>query len=271
MLARLSNGLRVFIALLGAGAVLAPGLVSGCGTSPAPAAPMKPAPVEDASIHLVTVVTAGGGSGVRPADAGGNPLGDLPEAGSSSGGGSPMTGSSSGAGSDDGSADDGSDGEADAGPPPVPNCTSTYVAPPCGMTADGTATTCDLRSNTCCITISLDERCIPGANAKCNSNEAAVHCSNACDCFNGNVCCGVINTLVGAVQTICQDIPDGGLCNPHPPTNTQASGQLCTTDDECKNGQGCINQTCEFGAVLNVCGLQSQDPFDCMPTAQTNP
>ncbi len=267
MFARPSNGLRVFIALVGTSAVLAPGLVSGCGSSSSPTAPVKPAPVVDASIRLVTVVTAGGGAGSSSGDSGGNPLGDLPDTGmgSSSGGGTMMTGSSSGA--DDGSADDGTaDGEADAAPPPVPNCTNNYVAPPCGMAADGTPTTCDLRSNTCCITISLAERCIPGANAKCNSNEAAVHCSNACDCFGGNVCCGVINTLVGAVQTICQDIPDGGLCNPHPPTNTQASGQLCTTDGECKNGQGCIHQTCELGATLNVCGLQSQDPFNCMAT-----
>jgi hypothetical protein len=54
-----------------------------------------------------------------------------------------------------------------------------------------------------------------------------------------------------------------GLCSPHPPTNTQASAQLCAVDAECKNGGACIFQTCQFGAMLHLCGLQSGDPFDC--------
>jgi hypothetical protein len=269
MPARLSNGLRIFVALLGSAIPLAPALASGCGTSSdTPAA--KP-PIVDATapadVRLVMVVTGGGGaaSSSSSSSGSGNPLGALPEAGSSSGGGSSSSGGSPE--SDGGSESDGSDDGSDAAAP-APNCPN-YVAPPCGGPND--TSPCDLRSNTCCITLTLQERCIPGAAAKCNSNEAAIHCANACDCSGGNVCCGVANVLVGAVQTVCQSIPDGGLCNPHPATNTQASAQLCNVNaamPECKNGQNCIAQTCEYGANLSICGLQSQDPFDCIPQDQ---
>jgi hypothetical protein len=263
MPARQSNGLRVFVALLGTVVPLAPGVVSGCGSSgssasPAPSATTTATTPLDATVPLVMVITSGGGAPTSSSSSsGGNPLGDLPESGSTS---------SSGGSSDDGSASDG--GSTDSGDGSLsesgstPNYCPDYVAPLCGL-INGVLSPCDLRSNTCCVTVALAERCIPGAGAKCNNNEATIHCSQACDCSGGDVCCGVANTLVGAVQTVCQSIPDGGLCNPNPQTNTQASAQFCKTDGECKNGQACIAQTCEFGAMFNICGLQSQDPFAC--------
>src|SRR5450432_965038 len=131
MPARQSNGLRVFIALLGTVIPLAPGLVSGCGSSGSAA----PAPVvpDDATIPLRMVVTGGGGGASSSGGAIQNPFGDLPD-GSGSGSGS---GGSSGDGSDDGTADggapsDGSSSDApDSGPPPG-TCVN-YVAPLCGV------------------------------------------------------------------------------------------------------------------------------------------
>jgi hypothetical protein len=122
---------------------------------------------------------------------------------------------------------------------------------------------CDLRSNTCCVDLNFNARCIPGADAKCNSNEATGHCLQECECPTGTVCCGVENTLVGVVQTSCQNIPDGGHCSPYPQTSYSASAQLCAFNSECKNGEDCITQTCIYNVVVQVCGLQSQAPFSC--------
>jgi hypothetical protein len=252
-----SNGLRVLIALFGTLAALATGLASGCGGDDASEVPKpKPATSADATVPLVMVVT-GGGIAPSPdgsSSSGGitNPFGDI-DSGSSSGP------SSSSGGSDDGSMSDDAGDMVEAGPPPA-FCPATYLPIPCGTDAGDT---CDLRSSTCCVTLSLNERCLIGRNAKCASNEASGHCTNACDCPNGQVCCGVINELVGVATASCQSIPDGGLCNPHPPTNTQASAQLCNVDAECRNGQPCIFQTCALGAMFHLCGLQTGDPYDC--------
>ncbi len=259
-----SNGLRVLVASVGTALFIlaAPlwlaALPAGCGSSDdsSAAPPSKPPPPADATIPLVMVVTGGGGgpSADGSSSSGGfsNPFGDLPD-GSSSGGGPP-----------DGSValNDGSnmaDVELpDTGPPP-PFCPATYVPIPCGANPGDT---CDLRLNTCCVTLDLQETCVP-LSTQCNTMQASVHCENACDCSGGQVCCGVVNELVGVAQTVCQSVSDGGLCQPSPATNTQAAAQVCTVDAECKNGEPCIFQTCQFGAMFHLCGLQSGDPFDC--------
>jgi hypothetical protein len=254
-----SNGsrrLQAFVAILGVVLPFGPTLIGGCGSSSAAPAPAAPGPTvtSDAAVPQVTVITYGGGGGSSGAMIS-NPFG-----GSSSGS------SSSGSGTIDSGADDGpdDDGATDGGVPEgsvVAKCDDTYLPPQCGDTA---ADTCDLRSNTCCVNLSLVARCIPGANADCAKNEATIHCTQACECGGGDsVCCGVENQILGVVTTQCQTVVDGGLCNPHPQTATQASAQLCKDSSECKNGKGCILQSCEFNAVLSVCGLQSQDPFDC--------
>jgi hypothetical protein len=256
-----SNGskrLRAFVVILGVVLPFGPALVGGCGSSSAPA-PMATAPTvtADATVPLVMVVTAGGGGASSSGAMIVNPFGGTSSGGSS---GSSSSGSPTDSGSDDasdgGPASDASDGgSSEAATNSCPN----YVAPMCGTTP------CDLRANTCCVTFSLQARCIPGANAACNSNEATLHCTQGCECSGGDSCCGVENTILGVVQTECQAIPDGGLCNPHPQTTTQASAQLCKDTSECKNGLACLAQSCIYGAMLSVCGLQSQDPFDCTP------
>jgi len=265
--ARGRHGLRVLAALLSTLVPLAPGLVSGCGSSGSVAPPTPTVQIaSDAAIPLVMVVTGGGGA---PTSSGSgsssgaiqNPLGDLPVPDSGSSSGASSSGSGSGALSDDGSSVNLSDGALDA--PAVienttPTCSSDYVVSMCGLDP------CDYRTSTCCVDIQLNTRCIPGNKSKCNSNEASIHCLQACECDVGRVCCGVANTILGIVTSECQSIPDGGLCNPHPMTNTQASEQLCGTDEECTAGQGCIKQTCEYGVTLKLCGLQSEMPYDCM-------
>jgi hypothetical protein len=218
----------------------------------------------DATIPLITVVTGGGGAPTSSGSSSGaiqNPFGDLPDTGSSSGASS--SGSGSGGASDDGSADSGpSDGAVEAPANTTPDCPADYTVPNCGNAP------CDYRSNTCCVNVQFQTRCIPGNKSKCNSVEASIHCLQACECGGGEVCCGVLNTILGEVTTECQSIPDGGLCNPHPATNTQISEQLCATDTECTAGQGCILQTCEYGVTTAICGLVSQAPFNCVPYGQ---
>jgi hypothetical protein len=217
----------------------------------------------DATIPLVTVITGGGGAPTSSGSSSGviqNPFGDLPDTGSSSGT-SSSGGSSSGGASDDGSAD-ASDGAVQPPPNTTPNCPADYAVQNCGNAP------CDYRSNTCCINVQFQTRCIPGNKSKCNSDEASIHCLQSCECGGGQACCGVLNTILGEVTTECQSIPDGGLCNPHPATNTQISEQLCGTNEECTAGQGCILQTCEYGVTTAICGLISFAPFNCVPYGQ---
>ena len=249
-----SNGLRLSFCLAVAFLPIGAGLMFGCGGDDAEVAPPPKQGPADATVPLVMVVTGGGGAPTSSSSSGGvkNPFGDLPDAGSSSGMGLD-SGSSSGGPGDGSISDDASDGGADALPPS--NCPTTPI--PCGANPGDT---CDLRTKTCCVTLDLQESCLTSCDPM---RQAAVHCTNTCDCSGGQVCCGVINQIVGVVQSVCQTVADGGFCNPNPPTNTQASAQLCTVDSECKNGEQCIFQTCEFGAMFHLCGLQSQDPFDC--------
>jgi hypothetical protein len=142
---------------------------------------------------------------------------------------------------------------ADAAPPP-PGICDDYVVTNCGTSP------CDLRSNTCCVTLAFATRCLKGTNAKCNTNEATLHCSNGCECTGGTSCCGVSNTIAGAIQSECQNVPNGGNCQPYPSTTTMASAQFCKADSQCKNGQGCITQTCTYSGVsatFDICGLQA--------------
>ena len=81
-------------------------------------------------------------------------------------------------------------------------------------------------------------------------------CSQACDCPTGQVCCGTENGA--AATTSCQTVASGGSC-----PGGAMGAQLCAVDSECANGAGCLAQTCTAGANLNLCGLQSQSPFDC--------
>jgi hypothetical protein len=297
MSARFSTGTRPFFAILGAFVAVAPSLGSGCGSSSASTAtPSKPDASVDASVGaggsdgghagpaIVTVVTAGGGANGAssgsvnlfggplddsgtPSDDSGSVSGDSGSApdtsssssssGSSSGSSSSSSGSSSGSG---GSMDSGSDGSMDSGSDGYVSYCDTYTSPMC---AGGP---CDLKTHTCCITFTLAERCLAGANAKCASNEASVHCATACDCSNGQSCCGVIDTLVGSVESSCQSLSasvSGGNCQPYPETVSQASAQLCALSGECQNGQPCIHQTCVYGAQFYLCGLHSESPYNC--------
>jgi hypothetical protein len=68
------------------------------------------------------------------------------------------------------------------------------------------------------------------------------------------------STLSGSAT--CQSVPNGGSCS-GPATSTTATAQLCEQDEECKNGQACISQSCVFGAMFKLCGLQSQKPYSC--------
>ncbi|MGH7269911.1 MAG: hypothetical protein ACREJ3_05720 [Polyangiaceae bacterium] len=245
------------------------GLLCGCGTSAStPAAGNR----RDASVGFAMVVTAGGGAAASSSGGGAivNPFGNLPDAagsgvssgsgsldaagsGASSGGDAAGSGASSGGDAAASGSDGGSSGAADASA----GVCSSYTAPMCGTTP------CDLRSNTCCVQFSLAARCIAGKNAQCASNEVTVHCLQACECGGGESCCGVENTLLGVVTSTCQNVPSGANCQPYPQTNTQAAAQLCQMTSECQNGQPCTAQTCIYGAMLKICGLQSQAPFNC--------
>ncbi len=290
MTARLPNVRRAIFALLGTFVLFVPSLVSGCGTTSTP--PINDV-AGDAAVHFVNVITAGGGDGksVPPAGPGASgsaagsgsdgtsgsgdsdesgtvsSSGDSDESGTlfgssgSSGSGtlfgqtdSSVSGSSSGSGS---SPDSGTDG----GPSVVPDASNApgvcddYKVTPCGSAP------CDLRSNTCCVSeTTFATRCLPGTNAACTTKEATLHCSNGCECSDGKVCCGISNTIAGSIQSVCQAVPNGGQCSPYPPTSTQASAQFCKADSQCKNGQGCIHQTCTYEGVsgtFDICGLQS--------------
>jgi hypothetical protein len=258
MPARLLNGPRPFFVMVGAFVALAPGMSSGCGGGGSTATP-----VPDASTHkeagptLEMVVTTGGGT---PDAAGAivNPFGPQDS-------GSPPDDSglmSDGGPNSDGSSDSssgGSDGGTDA-----PTACDPYMPPLCGTVP------CDLRSNTCCVQFDLTARCLAGNNATCNSNEATVHCLQACECGGTDVCCGQVNEILGAATSSCNAVsslvsgPSGALeCPPYPATSEVVGAQLCKTDAECENGASCIAQTCMFGAMLTMCGVQNQSGFMC--------
>jgi hypothetical protein len=141
------------------------------------------------------------------------------------------------------------------------NC-STYTAPVCNGTA-----TCDLHSNTCCVTPALPPTgvCVAGNTATCASGASPFHCQYACECPTGESCCGVINTTNLSGSATCQAVANGGSCTAQ--TSNQATAQLCKQDAECKNGQRCIAQTCTLGAKFQFCGVQNAPPFNCKADA----
>jgi hypothetical protein len=138
------------------------------------------------------------------------------------------------------------------------NCT-TYNAPICAA-----ATTCDLRTNTCCITETLTPvgTCVSGNTASCPAGQAAFHCLYSCDCPAGQSCCGEINGSTLAGTAVCQSVANGGSCSVT--TGFSQAAQLCEQSGECKNGQTCIAQTCIFGSHFKFCGVQSGAPYNCM-------
>ena len=243
-------------------AAIATGVVSGCNSSD------SAGPVADASTEgYVTVVTAGGGDASN---------GD-PFSGSSSGGVADTGASSSGSGGGSSSGPDaGTDGSTDGAPvDDVVFSDAPYDAPSCNGTDP-----CDLRSNTCCLTnvqpsatnpSGIAGTCTAGRTASCcppsgNCMEATVHCGTASDCPLGLSCCGDIIVLLGQVEAKCRNVPQGGNCPYVPSTNSQIGVQLCKTDAECTNGQPCVRQTCAYGAMLSMCGVQNYDPLNCTAT-----
>jgi hypothetical protein len=253
-----ARGLR---ALVACGAAVAASLplfaaciASGCTSSG------TLSPPTEAGSEFVTVVTSGGG--VPEGAATGDPFASS----SSSGGPAPVAesgGSSGGEAGGSSSGDDGGGAEGGDGSPGV-----AYTPPTC----DGT-NPCDLRSNTCCLQSSmtgLSGTCIAGASSSCcpdggSCNQATVHCLQALECGGGMSCCGDILFLLGQVVSSCAAIPDGGTCPAIPWSLSEIGVQLCKTDAECINGQPCTHQMCVYGAVLDMCGLQSDNPLNCTP------
>ena len=245
-----------FFRLLGVLAPLASCLLLwGCGSTPSSLG------YDDAG--LSTAVTQGGGlpgTSSSSGSSGGSGSGAEPSSGSSSGT-SSSGNSSSGSSSSGASSGSGSGNTVDASAYLTPDgsvdCTG-YMPPTCGSAV------CDLRSNTCCVTLAGAARCVPGANAKCMSNEVTGHCQYICDCATpGTVCCAVGNTVTQTLATECQAVPKGGHCSPYPQTSTTASAQLCALSAECRNSEQCLKQTCIYNTTLYICGLQTQDPFYC--------
>jgi hypothetical protein len=180
--------------------------------------------------------------------------------GSSSGscGGGPSDAGADGDASPEGSSADGGSEAGDAGFSCGP-----YTVPLCGVTDAGADLPCDLHDNFCCLTFALVGRCLPkdGGGGTCTSDEVNVGCAQACECGGGQVCCAVQDGL--SYSTGCQPVAPGGHCQPYPQTCTTASAQLCVSGSECVGNEGCIPQTCVFGANLNICGIQSESPFNC--------
>jgi hypothetical protein len=249
MVSGAENGPNRWRVALAAGlSVVALGLVagSGCGTS---ANPVSPAPVAveagpTGPGKLEQVTTGGGGGAVT--SSGGNLFGNLPEDAADEPMEAVLDATSDALASFDGSTEGGM---------PPSTCVD-YVAPTCGF-----GETCDLRYNTCCVSASLTTRCVAKPQP-CEPQEDSVACVQACECPGSQVCCGFYYDLMQVVGSSCQTVAEGNVCQPAT-TNTVSTAQLCGTQKECTQSE-CINQTCVDGITLNVCGLQSQDPFDCV-------
>jgi hypothetical protein len=143
------------------------------------------------------------------------------------------------------------------------DCTNFTPANNC----TGNGVTCDFRSNTCCVTLATTSSavCVPGAGTACTPPAEADHCRYSCDCPGGYSCCGVLNTATYAGIIGCQQLSDNSSCVAPGPGYITA--QLCQQDEECKNGQRCIDQLClglpASYAIFHFCGLQSQAPYNC--------
>ena len=106
--------------------------------------------------------------------------------------------------------------------------------------------------------------CLSGTTATCSGSEP-FHCRYSCDCPSGQSCCGALNPSTLAGEAVCQTVAPGASCSP--PSSGYAAAQLCEQDEECQNGQKCIAQTCIFGAMFKLCGLQKQSPYLCTANA----
>ena len=278
MFARRSHGPRAVITFIGALLVplaLSASVVPGCGTSGSGATPSPEG-------GYTTVVTSGGG--VPAVDAGPNDpfssSGGSASSGSGSSSGSNSSGSSSGQSLDSGSSSGGDASDDSSSSSSGGGCNGSssgsdssvaYTPPSCdGMNP------CDLRSNTCCLSSTasgLVGHCLPGTTLTCSQTptpQATVHCLQAAECGAGMSCCGDVIQLLGQVRSSCVCLAQGQSCPYVPATIAQAGVQLCKTDAECKNVDPdsgapltCIHQTCIYGAVLDICGLQSGPPLNC--------
>jgi hypothetical protein len=129
-------------------------------------------------------------------------------------------------------------------------------------------TPCDLTKNTCCVNALGVGTCTSGHNGCGGALNAAFECTEVEDCPSGQVCCGYADSTTSMAGSKCQDVSGtGNKCTPVP-TSTQGSVQFCQKTCECKDGSECIPQSCNVGASLpanlTMCGLQSQQPYNCM-------
>jgi hypothetical protein len=148
----------------------------------------------------------------------------------------------------------------DSGPPPVRPVDGSVTTPTiveCGGS-------CNLSTQTCCLGVDAlgnpTGKCIQHG-AKCPILTAAFTCGGAVDCPAGKVCCGQADSTAMTAGTSCTD-----TC----PTQsnaaqTQGSAQVCRGSAECQNRMECIAQVCRNQSKFNLCGLTSQDPFQCQP------
>ena len=189
---------------------------------------------------------ASSGSGSGQASGSGSGSGSESGTSSGSGGSGSSSGASSGShsGSTTGAKDGGGGSPRDAGAdgPTVIDCGGD----------------CNLSTNTCCLSQTMQGTCV-ARSQKCPQFNAAFSCGGAVDCPQGQVCCGVANQALGQAKTTCM-----ASCPTVSPSMTQGQAQVCRGTAECQNGMDCIPQTCLSMANLSLCGLTAQKPFSCV-------
>ena len=122
--------------------------------------------------------------------------------------------------------------------------------------------------NTCCVNGLGVGTCTSGHNGCGAALSAAFECTEVEDCPSGQVCCGYADSTTSMAGSKCQNVSGtSNKCTPAP-TMTQGTVQLCQKTCECKDGSECVPQSCNVGASLpanlTMCGLQSQQPYNCM-------
>jgi hypothetical protein len=141
------------------------------------------------------------------------------------------------------------------------DCTSVTV-PACNGDAG-----CDLRSNTCCVTPHLPlpiGQCVAGTTEACtelDGGPSPTHCIYSCDCPAGQSCCGELNSSSFKGEAVCETLANGASCAVG--AGFTVANQICLQDEECKNGQKCIAQTCIFSSHFHFCGLHAESPYFC--------
>jgi hypothetical protein len=236
------NGLWAIMAAAG----FAGALVVACSSN------SQPALTDDTSDDASS--SSGGGSGSSGASSSGTSSSGTSSSGTSSSG---ASGSSSG--THDGGAGSTSGGVGDAGftyPLDAPADAPSIVL--CGSNP-----ACDLSMQTCCVGVDAlgnpTGKCI-AHGAKCPLLTAAFACGGAVDCPAGKVCCGAADSVAMTAGSSCTDTcPTQSNAS-----KTQGSAQVCRGSAECQNHMECIAQVCMGKANFNLCGLTSQDPFQCV-------